>query len=787
MRLFLAPVRETSFVLPRLALSPTYETPKSFKMMYGTAWKEGKTAELVVAAVKSGFRAIDTANQPAHYHEPGVGVALVELKERFGIPRESLYIQTKYTPFQDPATHPPYDSSDDTATQVNKSVVTSLRHLGVDFIDSLLLHAVQDYRGSSLTPHDRTAWATMSAFKEKGVVGVIGVSNARAPHLAELCSLPTRPAFIQNRCFLNQQWDRAVRSVARSCGTVYQGFSLLTANQEAFRPDSVVSSVTQSLNELLKAKQRAGISHRRVATASGRMGGKGDGDRSIAVGDQDAAGGVGVGASTSGRDGGAIRALVDVFHAAWVSVQSMVSASGSTSPGSLLSSTSPHRSALTSASDDDDAASSAADLAYFQGLAAAAVAAGGAITPAQVIFRFALDLGMMPVLGPKDPLHHAADLAAAWKMPPLSPSMLQAIEMNTHALLAPPAALATPMSPLLAGADQLAQNGKGTMLGGGGGGGGKGASDQGGAVGDAYDGTPSDTIGAPLTTAKGYGIGGGDEATARVVMQLHPRGGDGSSSSSNNSSSSGSSSDGALGGLSTAGGGGGGDFHRIHIVELELMSTLAAAWTKVCASDTLKASGRSSCSMERAEAVPSGWGVDGFRGPPYSLVQFRAPAGLAVAASAALKARAHAKGPKALGGHDQILRGSVCYISGGPAVNEADAPSTRALAASSPAAADGWFFIALAEHSEWVGSFPVVGRVVSQLDTLLSLASQGIGEHMLKPAMWGQTPVVTLSPALPLTFRRDDVGEVGGGTAPVSLKFDIKKMLPPAALTSLLR
>ena len=35
--------------------------------IYGTAWKEDATTELVVRAVGTGFRAIDTANQPWHY------------------------------------------------------------------------------------------------------------------------------------------------------------------------------------------------------------------------------------------------------------------------------------------------------------------------------------------------------------------------------------------------------------------------------------------------------------------------------------------------------------------------------------------------------------------------------------------------------------------------------------------------------------------------------------------------------------------------------------------------
>lgn len=42
-------------------------------IFYGTAWKKDKTAEYVALALKSGFRAIDTACQPKHYNEFGVG------------------------------------------------------------------------------------------------------------------------------------------------------------------------------------------------------------------------------------------------------------------------------------------------------------------------------------------------------------------------------------------------------------------------------------------------------------------------------------------------------------------------------------------------------------------------------------------------------------------------------------------------------------------------------------------------------------------------------------------
>ena len=55
-------------------------------MLYGTAWKKETTTPLVVAALRTGFRGIDTACQPKHYREDLVGKALQEVSG--DIPRE---------------------------------------------------------------------------------------------------------------------------------------------------------------------------------------------------------------------------------------------------------------------------------------------------------------------------------------------------------------------------------------------------------------------------------------------------------------------------------------------------------------------------------------------------------------------------------------------------------------------------------------------------------------------------------------------------------------------------
>jgi diketogulonate reductase-like aldo/keto reductase len=70
----------------------------------GTAWKKEKTTALVIQAIKTGFRAIDTACQPKHYEEKLVGDGLVTLYDEGFISRGDIWLQTKFTPLsgQDP-------------------------------------------------------------------------------------------------------------------------------------------------------------------------------------------------------------------------------------------------------------------------------------------------------------------------------------------------------------------------------------------------------------------------------------------------------------------------------------------------------------------------------------------------------------------------------------------------------------------------------------------------------------------------------------------------------------
>ncbi len=201
-------------------------TPTPF-FLYGTAWKEGATESCVRAALASGFRAVDTANQRKHYYEEGVGRGIAAS----GIPRNALWLQTKFTFQRGQDDRLPYDPSAPIATQVQQSFESSCTHLGTEHIDSLVLHGPMEATG--LVSEDRQAWRAMEALVAAGRVGAIGISNIAAAQLVELVAFAThKPTFVQNRCYAKTAWDAGVRALCGTHGIVYQGFSLLTANRQ---------------------------------------------------------------------------------------------------------------------------------------------------------------------------------------------------------------------------------------------------------------------------------------------------------------------------------------------------------------------------------------------------------------------------------------------------------------------------------------------------------------------------------------------------------------------------
>ena len=137
---------------------------KSPALAYGT-WliKEENAANCVKMALEAGYRHIDTAQAYGNEHGVGEGIRLS------GIPREEIYLTTKI-----PAEHKTYKKA-------KKDIEDSLKKLGVDYIDMMLIHCPQPwmiFRGpKKYYKENREVWRAMEEAYKEGKLKGIGVSN----------------------------------------------------------------------------------------------------------------------------------------------------------------------------------------------------------------------------------------------------------------------------------------------------------------------------------------------------------------------------------------------------------------------------------------------------------------------------------------------------------------------------------------------------------------------------------------------------------------------------------
>jgi diketogulonate reductase-like aldo/keto reductase len=197
------------------------------QIIYGTAWKQERTATLVKQAISLGFRGIDTACQPKHYHEAGVGAGIAACLNK-GLERSELYLQTKFTSVngQDPL-RIPYDAKASLAEQVAQSFQASLKNLQTPYLDCLVLHSPMPNPQQTLA-----VWQVMTDIFHSGAVKQLGISNCyKLQDLEALYhTVEIKPAVLQNRFYADSQYDRGIRDFCQQQGIVYQSFWTLSAN-----------------------------------------------------------------------------------------------------------------------------------------------------------------------------------------------------------------------------------------------------------------------------------------------------------------------------------------------------------------------------------------------------------------------------------------------------------------------------------------------------------------------------------------------------------------------------
>ncbi len=154
----------------------------------GTFPFQGKVmADMVKSAVKVGYRLFDTADD---YHgESGIGMAIRNLEQEGIVKRENLFIQTKISDNNATANEPlkavyfneksKFMQRHSVEEVVREKISISLREMGTDYVDSLLIH--YPFPGYYVD-----VWKAMIKLKDEGVVRYIGVSNFHERHIETL-------------------------------------------------------------------------------------------------------------------------------------------------------------------------------------------------------------------------------------------------------------------------------------------------------------------------------------------------------------------------------------------------------------------------------------------------------------------------------------------------------------------------------------------------------------------------------------------------------------------------
>lgn len=168
--------------------APTVTLNNSYKMPIlglGTYSLQGETVKnSVTAALKSGFRLIDTAYMYGNEKEIGEAIRESDVK------REDIFVITKIYPgeqFQNP----------------EKAIQDALDRLDIGYIDMMLLH--------HLGANDVKAYKAMETFVNRGLIRSLGLSNWYIKEIDDfIAQIDIKPALVQNEIHIYYQEQRVV-------------------------------------------------------------------------------------------------------------------------------------------------------------------------------------------------------------------------------------------------------------------------------------------------------------------------------------------------------------------------------------------------------------------------------------------------------------------------------------------------------------------------------------------------------------------------------------------------
>ncbi|MDR2930273.1 MAG: aldo/keto reductase [Propionibacteriaceae bacterium] len=195
-------------IVPRLTLSNGVTIPA---MGLGTYPMHDEATAAVASGLELGYRLIDTAEAYGNEEQVGRGIAASR------VPRDQIFITTKFNR----AWH--------SVDGVRQAAQASMRRLGVDYLDMLLIHWPNPGLGRYVE-----AFEGLLRLLDEGIIKAAGTSNFKPAHLARLHTATGMLPQV-NQINLNP-WAQRADTVA-----YHRRHQILTESWSPIRPAALLS------------------------------------------------------------------------------------------------------------------------------------------------------------------------------------------------------------------------------------------------------------------------------------------------------------------------------------------------------------------------------------------------------------------------------------------------------------------------------------------------------------------------------------------------------------------